>query len=78
MWVKMDWAKPRIIKGGYLLRSSEVAPEGFWCHIGQSVLQPAKASTPFSNRMSLPNGDQRTKKGITVPLNPYMMYVIMG
>ena len=27
----MDWARPRIIKGGYLLRSLEVTPEGFWC-----------------------------------------------
>ena len=81
MWVKMDWAKPRIIKGGYLLRSPEVTPEGFWCdpwvHVmpaqwrsGRSVARTVdlathcpspyrskpKASTPFSNRMSLPNG----------------------
>ena len=31
LWVTMDWARPRIINGGYRLRSLEVTPEGFWC-----------------------------------------------
>ena len=41
VWVTMGWANPCIMKGGYLLRSPEVTPEGFWCdpwvHV---ILQP--------------------------------------